>query len=142
MSSQYQWQGTPAENCIDGDLYTVCSTAPSKNTWLSVQLDATAATVTGVEVYNPLYATSRTPAELATIWYRLRDFEVWVGSFSGAWGEESNATLCVAATAPPTAGPFVHACDTATGPHVGEFVTIRLPGGYRYLSLGEVRVMV
>ena len=77
-------------------------------------------------------------------------FEVWVSSSIislPTYGDltpillKSGATLCVAATAPATEGPFVHACNTATG-IVGKFVTIKLPGYGRLLQLGEVRVMV
>ena len=95
MSSQYS--SFPAENCIDGDFYSACVTYGGKDRWLSVELLATAATVTGVEVYNPRYTTYQTtearysgpagdyytPALLATIQGRLGDFEVWVGSSSG-----------------------------------------------------------
>jgi len=138
-----------AKNCIDDDPYTTCSTFGGTNPWLSVELLATAPTVTGVEVYNPHYTDNPdyTGALLKgawgskvqnqhTVWQRLRDFEVWVGSSSGHKG-----TLCVAATAPATEGPFVHACNTATG-IVGKFVTIKLPGYGRLLQLGEVRVIV
>ena len=81
MSSQYS--SLFAENCIDGDFYTICHTKNSHSPWLSVQLDATDATVTGVEVDNPRYTTYQTPAALATVWGRLGDFEVWVGAVSG-----------------------------------------------------------
>ena len=126
-----------AENCIDGNPYTTCSTGWDVNQWLSVELLATEPPqiVTGVEVYNRQNG----------YWDRLGSFEVWVGSSSGAWGEGSGA-LCVVATAltctHEVGCSFVHACNTATGPHVGKFVTILLPGNNRLLQLGEVRVMV
>ena len=121
MSSQLSSTlSVSAKNCIDDDIDTYCHTDEGINQWLSVELLATEPPqiVTGVEVYNRQNG----------YWNRLGSFEVWVGSSSGQWGARSGATLCVAATAPATAGPFVHACDTASGPHVGKFVTILRSG--------------
>ena len=119
MSSTYN-TAYSAKNCIDGNIDTFCHTLGGINQWLSVELLATEPPqiVTGVEVYNRQDGYQD----------RLGSFGVWVGSSSGQWGAGSGATLCVAATAPATAGPFVHACDTASGPHVGKFVTILRSG--------------
>ena len=117
--------------CTNGASVNLCHTKHTSphttNPWLSVQLSHTV-TVSKVKIYNRGDCCQD----------RLANYQVWVGSVEGQYFSPS--TKCVDATAPATAGPFDMACDPATGPHVGTYVTIVLPGSGRKLNLGEVYI--
>lgn len=122
-----------ANKCIDGaqpsSTESHCETTLQTNPWLSVEL-LDSATVTSVTMYNRHNDYHE----------RLSDHEVWVGSTPGqiTWP----ATLCIRARAPAGNGPIAETCDTSTGPHVGKFVTLVLPGTDRILHLREFIVNV
>jgi hypothetical protein len=130
-----------ASRCIDGvrdtnQCHTGTSTSQKQNPWLSVHLSKPAI-VRGIKIWNRI-----TPGCGSSMCqFRLANYQVWVGSNAGQY--VSPATKCVDGTAPATGpGPFDVVCDSATGLHVGKYVTIVLPGSDRILNLAEVEVSI
>lgn len=126
LSSTYSWARWPASHTIDGDLSTICASRWQAGAWLSIALPA-GSTIDYVAVYNR--ADFRAYAD----W--LNPFEVWVGSAAGDTAS-SSAVKCAGAVSAPwssngVVAPFVIACPRA----VGSYVTLKLIGRARYLTL-------
>jgi len=114
----------PASNVMDGDYSTLAATNNAVNAWVSVQLESTVS-VGRVKVYN----RDDSPEYMA--W--LSPFEVWVGQSPGATGTKCAGPVSIP---PGSPRPFELSCGGATG----SFVTVRLVGQARYLTLAELEV--
>lgn len=126
MSSLFDARRFPASNVIDGNTATLCASTQSRNAWVSVRV-APSSPIGYIAVWN------RNDYAQYSRW--LSPYELWVGSSPG--DVSSSAVRCgggeieVAATQ----GPFVAACPPGTA---GQYVTLRLVGWRRYLTIAEL----
>ena len=113
---------------IDGNYDTLCATRNETGAWLSVRLPAASAV-------SYIGLTNRDDSLAYAAW--LSPFELWLGS---AFGDSSSGTAvrCAGPLAvPPQKGPFMVRCDSAAQ---ASYVTVRLVGGPRYLTISELEV--
>lgn len=110
---------------IDGSFTTLGATQNEANAWLSVRVPDSSA-VGYIAVWN------RNDYAQYAQW--LWPYELWVGNFAGDASE--NAVRCGATiTEGAGQGPFVTACPAGT---FGTYVTLRLVGWRRYLTIAEL----
>lgn len=129
QSTHFNRRQYPSSNIIDGNFNTLCATNNQRNSWVSVRVPPSS-TVGYVAVYN------RNDHGPFMEW--LSPFEVWVGASPG--DVSASATRCGGVMEVDTSQggvPFVVECPTSA---VGEYVTLRLVQGARYLTIAELEV--
>ena len=125
LSSVYR-RTYPASAAIDGNKRTLCASRAEQNAWLSVRV-AAGTSVEHVAIYNR--------GDFAAYQEWLSPFEVYVGASAG--DVSTSAIRCGGVNAVPAGpGPFSVVCGGA----VGAYVTLRLVGRVRYLTIAELEV--